>query len=293
MSNFAEVFTSTEDKTSKYLKMINKPIGLQSLIIGNAEVSIKVNARLLNENYFQGFNLNTIEQFREILLNNGIKFNQDFIENSKLSLAHIKNDVEIDINDLIYEFSNINSAKHFRIVRDNNITFESINKGDKIRTNIYGKYNEMIKYKSKYKPLNLNIENYRGMTRVETKLDDSRTIRKYLNTRNTLEILMKTNFNSNVIDKIIKDHPLATPKVNINQFKTISQLDDYARTKLLFELSNGDFHLMKKELKDRLGKNTKASYQTNKLQKYLPLVQNPTGQKLTNIIELKKKLKEQ
>jgi len=60
------------------------------------------------------------------------------------------------------------------------------------------------------------------------------------------------------------------------------------------ELSNNrrNYEAMKREIKLRLGANTKANYQTNKIKKMLPFVQNPQGRKLENIIKLKAELKE-
>jgi hypothetical protein len=85
---------------------------------------------------------------------------------------------------------------------------------------------------------------------------------------------------------------METPQLDLSLFKTISQLDDYARTKLLYDECNGNISMMFNELKKRLGKNTKATYQKNKIKKYLPMVQCPGGRKLDSIIELKEILKE-
>ncbi len=272
--------------------MTNKPTGLESLGIGNTQISISANARLLNENYSEGFCLNTVDQFKDVLQKNGITLHSDFIKESVLNLAHVKNDIEINIDNLLNDFSNIYPTKSYKIQRDNNITFESKNKFDKMSTNIYGKYAEMVKNKSKYKGLNIDIENYQGVTRVESKFNDWRTVKKYLGTRNMFDILSQRNINNITITNILKGQPMESPQLYLSQFKTISQLDDYARTKLLFEQFNGNYDLMILELKKRLGRNTKATYQTNKIKKLLPLVQNPKGRKLESIIELKEKLKE-
>tara|TARA_R110002167_G_scaffold82618_1_gene225375 strand:+ start:3196 stop:4014 length:819 start_codon:yes stop_codon:yes gene_type:complete len=272
--------------------MTNKPKGLESLGIGNNQISISANARILNENYGSGFCLNTIDQLRDILKRNGIELRQDFIKESSLSLAHIKNDVQIDIEDLLNDFTMINPNKHFKLIRDNNITFESINKHDKMSTNIYGKYYEMNSNKSKYKGLNLDIDNFIGISRIETKLNDWRTVKKYMGSRKMLNILEQKNVNGIILNNILKGQLMETPQLDLSQFKTISQLNDLALAKLLNEQCNGNYELMKQELKKRLGKNTKATYQTNKIKNLLPLVQSPGGRKLESIIKLKEKLKE-
>tara|TARA_R110002126_G_scaffold9042_1_gene41429 strand:- start:4341 stop:5255 length:915 start_codon:yes stop_codon:yes gene_type:complete len=291
-SKFDEVVTYKNESTSSYLKMINKPIGLESLGIGNNNISIKVNARILNENYGKGFCLDTVEQLRDTLKRYGIELNQDFIKESTLSLVHIKNDVQLDIEDLLNDFTMINPNKHFKLTRDNNITFESINKHDRMSLNIYGKYCEMNNNKSKYKGLDIDINSFKDTSRVESKLNDYRTVKKYLGTRNMMDILNQTNINSIILNNILKGQPMETPQLDLSQFKTISQLNDLALTKLLYDQFNGNYDLMKQELKKRLGKNTKATYQTNKIKNLLPLVQSPGGRKLNSIIELKEILKE-
>tara|TARA_R110002051_G_scaffold313734_3_gene390107 strand:+ start:2725 stop:3612 length:888 start_codon:yes stop_codon:yes gene_type:complete len=292
-SKFDEVITYKKDSERHYFKMINKPIGLESLGIGNDTVFISANARILNENYHKGFCLNTIDQLRDILKRNGIELLQDFIKESVLKEAHIKNDVQIDIESLINDFSIITpSSKFFKVQRNNSITFESINKGDRLSTIIYGKDIEMAKYKSKYKGLDIDIDNFTGISRIETKFYNSPTVKKYLGTRNTLQIMEQKNINGDRLTNILKGQPMETPLLDLSQFKTISQLNDLALTKLLFEQCNGNYQRMKNELKKRLGKNTKATYQTNKIKNLLPLVQSPGGRKLESIIELKEKLKE-
>ena len=273
--------------------MIDRPIGLESLGIGNTQVSISANARLLNENYKQGFCLNTVDQLRDILKKNGLLLHEDFIKESVLNLAHVKNDIDIDIDDIISELELITPSKFFKVIRDNGITFESINKGDKMAVNVYGKYYEMtIANKSKYKGLDINFEDFKGLSRMESRLNDWRTVKKYLGSRNMHDILQQKNTNYIMLMNILKGQSIETPKLDLGQFKTISQLDDYARTKLLFEQCNGNYGLMVTELKKRLGNNTKATYQTNKIKKLLPLVQSPGGRKLECLQNLKEQLKE-
>lgn len=272
--------------------MTNKPTGLESLGIGNNQISISANARLLNENYGKGFCLNTMEQFRDILKRNGIELHQDFIKESVLNLAHIKDDVQIDIESLINDFSMINHTKYFKIQRDNNITFESNNKYDRMSTSIYGKHYEMTKHKTKYKELDIDIDNFIDISRIESKFNDWRTVKKYLGTRNMLNILEQKNVNGIILTNILKGQPMETPQLDLSQFNTISQLNDLALTKLLNEQCNGDYESIKHELKKRLGRNTKATYQTNKIKRLLPLVQSPGGRKLESIIKLKQQLKE-
>ena len=202
--------------------MIDKPKGLESLTIGNNQISISANSRILNENYGKGFCMYTLDQLRNILKKTGIELHQDFIKESVLNLAHIKNDVQIDIESLINDFSMINPAKFFKIRRDNNITFESINKYDRMSTSIYGKHYEMISNKTKYKELDIDIDNFIGTSRIESKFNDWRTVKKYLGTRNMLNILEQKNVNGIILKNIVKGQPMEAPQLDLSQFNTIS-----------------------------------------------------------------------
>lgn len=273
-----------------YLSMNNKPKGLQRLTISNNNIRLELNARILNENYKEGISLNTIDQLRQVLKNYGIELYQDFVKDAKLSLVHIKNDFEIDFHNLLNELMLVENNKYFKVKRDNSITFESKNKTDKMNTIFYGKHSEILSNKSKYSNLPIDINNFIGVTRMETRYNDWRTVNKYLGTRNMNEILNQNNINYITLSNILKDLPLKTNKLDLSRFKTISELDDYARAKLLNEQFDGNYMAMVNELKNLLGANTKVTYQANKLKKYLPLVKNPEGRKLEGILRLKDEL---
>lgn len=268
-------------------------MGLESLGIGSTQVSVSANARILNENYQKGFCLNTVDQLRDVLKKNGLVLHEDFLKESVVNLAHVKNDIDLNIDSVVSELDLITPSKFYKTLRDGGITFESTNKGDKMAVNVYGKYVEMTKaHKSKYKGLKIDFDNFKDVTRMESRFNDWRTVKKYLGTRNLHEIMQQNNTNYIMLMNILKGQPMETPKLDLSQFKTISQLDDYARTKLLFEQCNGNYRLMVSEIKKRLGDNTKATYQTNKIKKLLPLVQFPGGRKLENLEMLKNKLRE-
>jgi hypothetical protein len=272
--------------------MINKPKGLNYLSIREHKISLDINARVLGKNYKLGISLNTIDQLRHILCENGLTLHQDFINETKISLAHIKNDVSIDSNNLINELSTIDNNKYFKVVRDNSITFENKNKTESMNTIFYGKYSEMLNNKNKYSNLPICADDFIGLSRMETRLNNWRTVQKYLSTRNLNEILNQRKVNYLILtNNILKGQQMETKQLDLSQFKTIAQLDDYARTKLLFEQCNGNYTQMVNELKNRLGKNTKTTYQTNKLKKLLPLVKHPEGRKLESISTLKEQLK--
>jgi len=273
--------------------MINKPIGLQYLNIKNNRISLRANARILNENYKQGICLNTIDQVNDILKKNGLELHQDFMKESDLSLAHVKDDVEVSIDNLISELSMIESNKYFKVQRDNSITFENRNKWDNMNAIFYGKFLEMSKInKPKYKGLNINTDEFIDVTRMETRYNDWRTVKKFLGTRNMMEILEQVNVNYLTLINILKGHPMETPKVDISDFKTLSELKYYAFISFLNEQCNGDYTAIQREITQRLGENTKASYQMKKIREMLPLVQNPEGRKLDSIMKLREEIKE-
>jgi len=272
---------------------MDKPIGLEYLVINNSKISLSANARIFNENYKLGLSLNTLDHLKEVLKANGLELYPNFAEETNLSLAHVKNDIKLNYANLVQELSFIENPKYSKTIRDNSITFENTNKGDMMTTVFYGKYLEMTKgNKSHYLGLNVEVSDFEGVTRMESKFNDWRTVKKFFGTRNLMEILKSKNVNYSIFSRLTKDLPLDTPRLDLSQFKTISQLDDYARTKLLFEQCKGNYGLMTAEIKKRLGRNTKPTYQIKKIKKIFPLVQTPGGRKLESVISLKSKLKE-
>ncbi|HEA21538.1 MAG TPA: hypothetical protein ENH87_11525 [Pricia antarctica] len=236
--------------------------------------------------------MDTLDQLMDILKKSGIELHHDFLKESVLSLVHVKNDVNVHIENLLSEFAMITPKRFYTTYRKNSITLESINKHHKTTTCIYGKYAEMVSNKTKYEGLEIDLKDFEGISRVESKFNGWRTVAKFFGTRNFIDILKQENVNSILINNILNGQLMETPQLDLSRFKTISQLSDYAKAKLLFDHTDGNIELIKHEFKLRLGEKTKVNYQMRKIEKLLPFVQNPEGRILKSIIELKQQLKE-
>lgn len=67
--------------------------------------------------------------------------------------------------------------------------------------------------KNKYKGLSIDINEFLGVTRMESRFNDWRTVKKYLGTSNMLEILEQVNVNYFNFPNILKSHPMETNKL--------------------------------------------------------------------------------
>lgn len=289
-TNFRESIDTGNGNISLRLK--DKPIGLEYLNIKNNNISLSANARLLKENYKQGFCLDTLDQLTDILKDCGLHLNSDYVQQSNLSLAHVKNDILVNTDEVFLDLALVQNNKFNKVQRENSLTLESVNKGDKMTTIFYSKHMEMTKInKPKYKGLGINTDDFIGITRMETKYNDWRTVKKYLGTRNFLEILKQENINYITLNNILKGQSMETPKLDLMQFKSIAELNDYAITKLLYEECNGNETAIRRQIKNLIGRNTKPTYQMNKIKKNIPLIQSPEGRKLESLINMKEQLK--
>lgn len=220
----------------------------------------------------------------------GIKLHPDFVKDIKVRKAHIKNDIYVCADNLISELSQVgHTGRYNKVLRENSITYECTNISERTSLRAYGKLEEMLRNKTKYKGLEIDINQFQGLTRIESHFNDSRSIRKHLNTRDFWKILHLTNVNYIIMSNILKDQKLDIPQVDIDHLKTMTELNDFARVFLLNHICKGNSIAIKKEIKQRV---KHPKYQYKKLNKYLPLIKNPKGKKMTAILETKRQLKE-
>ncbi len=250
-----------------------------------------LNARVLNRNYAMGICLNSLEQLIDTLKNKcGLLLHQDFIKDSTVNQIHVKNDVDIKIDNLIDELSIIgNCSKYNKITRDNSITYENTNKYDRLNTVIYGKYNEVVKNKEKYKGLDIDKSDFLGIARIETKFNDSRTVNKYFKTRNLEYILNQKNINYFQISNILKGQPMKIEKYDLSNFKSITEEQHYYHTLGLNERYKGDIKAIKAHFRS-LTSNPKHHYKI--IEKILPIIRAKKTMSLDHVIKMKQKLKD-
>ena len=273
------------------LKTHLKPDGLHRLTIKENMIMFSMNARILKENYPIGICLDSIHQLHLILKETGIELDPYFPEATILNKVHIKNDNKTEFNELMQELSITgNSKKYNKVIRENSITYECTNKTEKTSLRLYDKEQEIKTNKSKYFALGIHSNQFSGTVRTESHFNNSYSIRKHLNTKNLLEVLEMENINYRLLQEILKNQPMIIEQPELQQMN-LTELKNYALTLLLNDLHNGNLNAIRNEIKSRLGKDTKPTYQMNKIKEYLPMVNNPRGKELKSIIKLMEDLK--
>lgn len=285
-SSFDEVVTYGE-KEKTTLKSRNEMPGLSYLAISH-ELTICANARIFGNDYGLGFSLDTIEKLRLILKDLGIELNPDYAGESKLSDAHEKTDLLIEPTEIFDELVYLCPSKYARTAYPNSYTFKNLNKSYNFIVNFYGKYHEMTKTNpKKYELSKTSPEPFKGVTRMETKCDGAKTVNWFYGTRNFKEILESKNNHQRIFNELIEGQPMKTKKMDLSQFKTITELNHYASAKLLFENHNGDINSIKRYLDSFYSKNTKGNSAFKNFKKMLPLITNPEGKELKHLQTLK------
>ena len=265
-------------------------MGLHYLVIKNHEITLKMNARILNDKYSIGIGNQSLDILLDALnIKCGLKLDPSFPRDSKVSAIHVKNDVVVDPQTLINELSLLGFYhKYNRIIRDNSIQYEYTTKYDNLSTTIYGKQAEINRFKNKYKGLDIFANDFRGITRIETKFNDWRTVNKHFKTRNLAYILDQKLINHIQITNILKDQPMQLEKPDLNDFKTLSEYSDYCLIKDLNEHYKGDINAIKTFLKS---KTTNPRHQIKKLDRFLPIIKTPGSTSLNAIKKMKEELK--
>ncbi len=267
-----------------------KPKGLHVLKMVNDKLKISANARLLSGNYKQGFGLSTMDQFLDVLDKKcSLVLDHDFMKESSISKTHIKNDIKVTPEKLLNELMLIGYwSKYERIRRENSITYENANKTTRQRTTVYGKLAEIQTNWNKYKGLGIDPIKFEGVSRIETKMDDWRTVKYNFGTRNMEYILNQKNVNGIIMANILKGQPERIDKADLGQFKSLNDEKDFYHVKGLCDRFNGDVKAIKAHIR------TKTSYpkhQYQKIDKYLPMVKAKNGCNLFAIKQMHQQLK--
>jgi hypothetical protein len=251
-----------------------------------------MNSRILKDNYPKGICLDTLDQLHQVLKETGIELDPYFPEATILKKVHIKNDNKIEFNQLMPELSIIGNAnKYNKVIRENSITYECTNKTEKTSLRIYGKEQEIKNNRKKYKKIGVTPIQFKGITRTESHFNNPYAIDKHLKTKTLLEVLKLENVNYKLLQSILKDQPMRVEQPDL-QHMNLTELKNYALTLLLNGMHNGNLNAIRNEIKSRLGKDTKPTYQMKKIKEYLPMVKNPRGKELKSVIKLMEDLKE-
>jgi hypothetical protein len=292
-------FTVSNIIKSNGIKIINKTLecsidGLQRLSINETKgtVKIKCSSKILGLDYPKGISINTIEKLISKVNSTGIKLNYDLINDSTLNFVDVKSDITLSKEPNVY-FNSLNllvAPKFVKTLYKTGIVFNEGIKQNPIRTTIYGKEYETQANKKFYLS-NPGLSSYfDNVIRIESRLKNKPTIVKYLNSNSLVEVLASSNLNYNILSKIIDKQTEIRPLYNTKEM-TNTQEKNFAQIYYLNEMYNGNFERIMAHIKNKLGDNTKATYQRKKVKKYLAIINNAKGiNTLNNINEFKNAL---
>jgi hypothetical protein len=268
-----------------------KPKGLNKLFTKDHHLRLDVNARILESNYKKGISFSTLDQLLDTLdIKCGLRLHHDFIKDAKVSKIHVKDDIKIEPEKLMDELMLVGHwSRYQRVRRDNSVSYEYQTKGDKMITTVYGKLAHMMRFSEDYKGLGIDLKQFEGVSRIETKFDDWRTVKnRFNNTRNLEYILKQNNINYIAMTNILKNQPTQIDKIDLGQFKSLTEYQHYLMVKDLNERYNGDITAIKSFIRTYT---SRPKHQYKIIDRFLPRIKAPMGKKLTTIEEVKAQLK--
>jgi len=255
---------------------INK-IGLNKIDAKNENTIVQISAKILEENYCKGINLNTIEQAIFNINETGliqINFNQ-FMESAEVLKIDVTTNLKLDkdlklyLNDL--QYLSLNSKYNSIPYKNNGISFLAKAKSNNERQSFYIKINEILKDKRLSKAYRIHYYNdFKDVLRCESNLKSKKAIISCLKINsNAIAAVLKSkeNYNSTLYHKIKNGFKLdALPMVqhqNINQNITLIGI------RTIIEQCGCDWNVVKVYLKNF----KRNSYQTSKFKKVLEQMQ--------------------
>lgn len=281
--------------TLENYSLINKTSGVNKININQTfgTVRIQATSKILGQNYMQGISINTLDQFINEINKTGIILDKDFTSDCLLKLIHVKNDLKL-INTPIEYINTLDQliAPNFNKTKYNTgIVFNEKIYSTPIRFTCYTKESEIKGNKSFYDIYPQLVKDFDGILRTESKLPKGATIRKYFKSDNLIDVLNSKNLNYTLLDKVI--HKQTNFKPFINTYKmTNTEEKNFAHIYYLNEFYNGDYNSIMHHIKSKLGEKTKATYQRNKVKKYLSMINNSDKNfNLENIKEIREALK--
>lgn len=274
----------------------NKRTGLHKVSINNdnGKVKIKVSSKILGLDYHKGISLNSIEHVHDEINKTGIVLMPDFINDSVTNLIDIKDDLKLslDPNDYINSLNLLTAPKFTKAKYPSGITFNENIKSKKLRLTCYAKDYEIQSNKAFYNQYPSLIIHFDNTLRLESRYSSRKTINKYFNSCDLVNILDSKNVNFKSLVKII-DNQTSIKQVYDTSDMTNTQEQNFAQIYYLNEIYNGDFTAIMQHIKNKLSPNTKATYQRTKVKKYLAMINNAKDTNtIPNLIELQNALKE-
>ena len=254
-----------------------KPKGLKRLSVNETfgKVNLSVSSKILGQNYHKGICLKTLDQLRDEVAKYGLTLNRDFIYDSDLKYVDVKKDIETsNTNTSLYlsTLSSLVASKFVKATYDNGISFNEKIKTNPIRCTIYDKQVKMKKDKSFFKNINYT-KSENGLLRFETRLPKVATIKKYFKSNKLIDVLYKSNFNSQVFEKIIDGQTKFKAMINTSEM-TNAQEKNFAQIFYLNTLYNGNFQQIINHIKSKYRSKTKVTGLRAKIKKQLYKINN-------------------
>lgn len=268
-----------------------RPKGLKKLFTKNHILRMEVNARILDKDYKKGIGLNTLDQLlHKLNIKCGMNISPDFVKYAKVSRIHVKNDVDVEPERLMDELMLVGHwSRYQRVRRENSVSFEYLTKGDKMTTTVYGKLVHMIRFSEDYKGLGIDLKQFEGVSRIETKFDDWKTVKnRFDGTRNLEYILKQNNINYIAMNNILKNQPTQIDKTDLSGFKSLTEYKHYTMAKDLNERYNGNLTAIKAFIRSHT---SRPKHYYKSIDKFLPMVKAPKGTELNMIRMAKEQLK--
>ncbi len=255
----------------------NKRIGTDKVSINETfgTVKIKASSKLLGANYKKGICFDTLDQFIDEIEHQGLKLKKNFVNEAELKRVDIKSDLSLNnnIDEYLNVLNHLIAPKYTKTRYDSSIVFNEEIKTTPIRFLGYNKQYEISSNPKFYKEYPELKNSFNNILRIESRYSKPGTIKKHFKSNILTDVLEQINVNYNLLTKIIGNQTKFNLLTNIQEM-TNSEEKNYAHIYYLNSYYNGDYNSIIRHIKSRLGDNTKASYQREKVKKYLAMINN-------------------
>ncbi len=274
----------------------NKHLGVNKVNINDTYNTLTINAssKILGANYMQGICNNTLAQFIYELNNTGIELDQDFIYNSIIKKVDVKNDLKLTNypDDYINTLNQLTAPKFTKTKYDTGIVFNEKIKSQPIRLTGYTKEYEIQQNKPFYNTYPELIKSFSNVLRIESRLPNKATVKKYFKSNDLIDILNTELINYQILNKIIDSQINFKPLLCLSKMSNTVE-KNIGQIYMLNDYYNGDFDSIYNHIKSKYGIKTKVTGLRQKVKKSLAIINNTNGNySLENIEEIKAKLKE-
>lgn len=155
------------------------------------QVNIKINSKILKENYHQGICLETLDQVIYEMAKEGLQLNPNFLYDSKIKMIHITDDISVSkpTSEYLNSLGHLIAPKFIKTSYDEGIVFKERIANEKLYITLYDKECQIKQDRRFFKAFPGQLEYFRNSIRMESKLSSSKAIGKYVKATSLPEIL--------------------------------------------------------------------------------------------------------